>query len=87
MVSSTLDTMYQSDCQGGRRGDSCLALDKPGRSEVLSGTQKAVLVITAFAFGLMIFSVSPWSSVIDARPALADYYATHEVQGAQPFWF
>ena len=59
----------------------------PAQAEVLSGTQKAVLVITAFAFGLMIFSVIPWSSVIDARPALADYYATHEVQGAQPFWF
>jgi uncharacterized ion transporter superfamily protein YfcC len=55
--------------------------------EVLSGMQKAVLVITALAFGLMIFSVIPWSSVIDARPALADYYASHEVQGAKPFWF
>jgi len=53
----------------------------------LTGTQKAVLVITGLAFGLMIFSVIPWSSVIDARPALADYYVTHEVQGAQPFWF
>jgi uncharacterized ion transporter superfamily protein YfcC len=53
----------------------------------LSGTQKAVLAITGLAFGLMIFSVIPWSSVIDARPALADYYTTHEVAGAQPFWF
>ncbi len=53
----------------------------------LTGTQKAVLVITAFAFGLMIFSVIPWSSVIDARPAMADYYATHQVAGAMPFWF
>jgi uncharacterized ion transporter superfamily protein YfcC len=25
--------------------------------------------------------------VIDARPALADYYVTHEVTGARPFWF
>ena len=59
----------------------------PGTQERLTGTQKAVLAITGFAFGLMIFSVIPWSSVIDARPALADYYATHEVAGAQPFWF
>jgi uncharacterized ion transporter superfamily protein YfcC len=55
--------------------------------EQLNGTQKAVLAITGLAFGLMIFSVIPWSSVIDARPAPADYYATHEVAGAQPFWF
>jgi uncharacterized ion transporter superfamily protein YfcC len=59
----------------------------PAQAEVLSGTQKVVLVITALAFGLMIFSVIPWSSVIDARPAPADYYSIHEVQGAQPFWF
>jgi len=57
------------------------------QAEVLSGVQKVVLVITALAFGLMIFSVIPWSSVIDARPALADYYGAHEVQGAQPYWF
>ena len=55
--------------------------------ERLTGTQKAVLAITGIAVGLMIFAVIPWSSVIDARPALADYYATHEVAGAQPFWF
>jgi uncharacterized ion transporter superfamily protein YfcC len=59
----------------------------PAQAEVLSGKQKAVLVITAFAFSLMIFSVIPWSSVIDARPALADYYTSHEVQGAQHYWF
>jgi uncharacterized ion transporter superfamily protein YfcC len=55
--------------------------------EQLNGTQKAVLAITGLAFGLMIFSVIPWSSVIDARPAPADYYAMHAVAGAQPFWF
>ena len=59
----------------------------PAVQERLTGTQKAVLAITGLAFGLMIFSVIPWSSVIDARPAAADYYATHEVAGAQPFWF
>jgi uncharacterized ion transporter superfamily protein YfcC len=60
---------------------------EPGVQERLTSTQKWVLLITAFAFGLMIFSVIPWSSVIDARPAAADYYVTHEVAGAQPFWF
>lgn len=55
--------------------------------EQLSGTQKAVLAITAFAFGLMIFSVIPWSSVIAARGGPADYYGTHEVAAAEPYWF
>lgn len=53
----------------------------------LTPTQKAVLAITAGAFGLMIFSVIPWSSLIEPRAALADYYGTHEVQGAVPLWF
>ena len=53
----------------------------------LSGTQKAVLVITVAAFGLMIFSVIPWSSVISPRGGAADYYATHAVAAAKPFWF
>jgi uncharacterized ion transporter superfamily protein YfcC len=55
--------------------------------ERLTGTQKVVLVITGLAFALMIFSVIPWSSVISPRGGLADYYATHEVAGAHPFWF
>ncbi|WP_310386730.1 YfcC family protein, partial [Roseateles sp.] len=53
----------------------------------LTGTQKWVLLITALAFGLMIFSVIPWSSVIGGRAAAADYYGLHEVVGATPFWF
>lgn len=67
--------------------DEGSATAAPAQAEVLTGTQKAVLVITALAFGLMIFSVIPWSSVIEPRPALADYYATHEVAGARPYWF
>jgi len=55
--------------------------------ELLTGTQKAVLAITAGAFALMIFSVIPWSSVISPRGGAADYYATHAVAAAQPFWF
>lgn len=53
----------------------------------LTGTQKWILLITALAFGLMIFSVIPWSSVIGGRAAAADYYGLHEVVGARPFWF
>jgi uncharacterized ion transporter superfamily protein YfcC len=70
--------------------DDEAAADKspaPAAQEQLTGTQKAVLVITGLAFALMIFSVIPWSSVIAARPALADYYVAHAVAGAQPFWF
>ncbi len=53
----------------------------------LSGTQKAVLAITVAAFGLMIFSVVPWSAVLGGRTAPADYYGTHEVAGVAPYWF
>lgn len=67
------------------------ATDAPGpANEVqarLTGTQKWVLLITGLAFGLMIFSVIPWSSVIGGRAAAADYYGLHEVVGATPFWF
>jgi uncharacterized ion transporter superfamily protein YfcC len=63
---------------------------EPGQPEAqarLTSTQKWVLLITALAFGLMIFSVIPWSSVVGGRAAPADYYALHAVVGAQPFWF
>jgi uncharacterized ion transporter superfamily protein YfcC len=53
----------------------------------LTGVQKGVLAITAAAFGLMIFSVIPWSAVVGGRAAPADYYVTHEVAGVEPFWF
>jgi uncharacterized ion transporter superfamily protein YfcC len=53
----------------------------------LSVAQKWVLVITASAFGLMIFSVIPWSAVLGGRAAPADYYVSHVVAGALPFWF
>jgi uncharacterized ion transporter superfamily protein YfcC len=53
----------------------------------LSGTQKAVLGITAASFALMIFSVIPWSAVLAGRAAPADYYGTHEVEGVAPYWF
>jgi uncharacterized ion transporter superfamily protein YfcC len=53
----------------------------------LTGTQKWVLVITALAFGLMIFSVIPWASLLGGTTGPADYYVTHEVAGVEPFWF
>jgi uncharacterized ion transporter superfamily protein YfcC len=53
----------------------------------LTGTQKWVLAITAFAFGLMIFSVIPWASLVGGATGPADYYVTHKVAGVEPFWF
>ncbi len=52
----------------------------------LTGTQKWVLAITGLAFGLMIFSVIPWSSILglDAGPA-EDYY--RHVTEAPDLWF
>ena len=55
--------------------------------ERLTGTQKAVLAITGFAFGLMIFSVIPWSSVLGGRGGAAEDLLLHEVADARPFWF
>jgi uncharacterized ion transporter superfamily protein YfcC len=56
--------------------------------ERLTGTQRIVLVITAAAFGLMIFSVIPWTSLLDSATGPADYYVDHvaPVTG-EPLWF
>ena len=56
-------------------------------AETLNATQKWVLVITALAFGLMIFSVIPWSSIFAGNTGPADDYLTHTVAGAEPYWF
>ncbi len=53
----------------------------------LTGTQKWVLAITAFAFGLMIFSVIPWSGIFSGTTGPADYYVTHEIAAEVPYWF
>jgi uncharacterized ion transporter superfamily protein YfcC len=55
--------------------------------EELTTTQKIVLVITALAFGLMIFSVIPWSSIFGGVTGPADYYLTHTTYTAEPYWF
>jgi uncharacterized ion transporter superfamily protein YfcC len=52
----------------------------------LTGTQKAVLGITIAAFGLMIFSVIPWSSIFGATTGPADDSLTHTTATA-PYWF
>lgn len=64
-----------------------LAANPSIADERLTGTQKWVLAITVFSFGLMIFSVIPWASLIGGTTGPADYYVTHEVSGVQPFWF
>ncbi len=37
-----------------------------------------MLVITALAFGLMIFSVIPWTSLLESATGEANYYLDHE---------
>ena len=58
----------------------------PASSATLTGTQKLVLVITALTFGLMIFSVIPWSSIFGASPGPAEYDVYHTTTVA-PYWF
>ena len=52
----------------------------------LTRTQVWVLVVTGLAFGLMIFSVIPWSSLLSAGTGPADYLSDHETSVA-PLWF
>jgi uncharacterized ion transporter superfamily protein YfcC len=57
-----------------------------GTEESLTRTQKWVLVITGFSFGLMIFSVIPWSSIFGGDTGPAEDYYSH-VTAVEPFWF
>jgi uncharacterized ion transporter superfamily protein YfcC len=52
----------------------------------MTRTQKWVLAITVAAFGLMIFSVIPWSSIFGASTGPADYLYEHDTAAA-PYWF
>ena len=61
--------------------------DAVAPDETLTTTQKWVLLITILAFGLMIFSVIPWASLLGGTTGPADDYATHSVAGVTPFWF
>lgn len=67
--------------------DAATGSGDAGPSEVLTGTQKIVLGIIALVFGLLIFSVIPWSSIIGATAGPAEYDNLHAVAGAEPFWF
>ncbi len=67
--------------------DEDVAEDNAAADETLSATQQWVLAITALAFGLMIFSVIPWSSIFASSTGPADDYVTHTVAAVEPFWF
>lgn len=55
-------------------------------SAPMTGVQKWVLVITGLTFGLMIFSVIPWSAIFGATAGPAEYDEMH-VTAAEPYWF
>jgi uncharacterized ion transporter superfamily protein YfcC len=52
----------------------------------LTSTQRWVLVIVVFAFGLMVFSVIPWSSLLGGTPGPAEDTVDH-VTAVAPLWF
>ena len=79
------DERFDDDTAAAGQAAQPAAQDAPPAG--LNGTQKTVLAITVAAFGLMIFSVIPWSAVIGGRSAPADYYGSHEVAGVVPYWF
>jgi len=56
--------------------------DAPG----LTSTQRRVLVIMALVFGLMVFSVIPWSSLFGGVAGPAEDLTEH-VTTAAPYWF
>jgi uncharacterized ion transporter superfamily protein YfcC len=56
----------------------------PDLTGPMTGVQKAVLAITAGTFGLMIFSVIPWSSILGGSTGPAEYDIEHETS-TEPF--
>lgn len=52
----------------------------------LTGLQKRVLVIMGLVFGLMVFSVIPWASLLGAVAGPAEDTTEH-VTAATPYWF
>jgi uncharacterized ion transporter superfamily protein YfcC len=57
-----------------------------GTEHRLTGPQKWVLAITVATFGLMIFSVIPWSSIFGATTGPADDLVEHAT-ATDPYWF
>ncbi|MFE3445937.1 YfcC family protein [Nocardia sp. NPDC059180] len=66
--------------------DADAAAETPEGEGRLTGIQKWVLAITAFTFGLMIFSVIPWSAIFGATTTPAEYDVYHET-ATEPYWF
>jgi len=58
----------------------------PTETSGLTGTQRRVLIIMAAVFGLMVFSVIPWSSLFGGVAGPAEDLTEH-VTTAAPFWF
>jgi len=56
------------------------------QTEALTGLQRRVLAIMVLAFGLMVFSVIPWSSILGGVTGPADYLTEHTTAAA-PLWF
>ncbi len=52
----------------------------------LTGLQRRILVIMALVFGLMVFSVIPWSSLLGAVAGPAEDTTEH-ITAAAPYWF
>jgi uncharacterized ion transporter superfamily protein YfcC len=82
--SASLVGVDQPDDDANESAEPASAPSSDARS--LTGTQKWVLVITAGAFALMIFSVIPWSSIFGGDTGPAEDYNVH-VTTAAPFWF
>lgn len=82
------DVPIDDEVDGGDGGDSGDAGDGGGEPlpTRLTGVQKAVLAITAATFGLLIFSVIPWSSILGATTTPADYDHLHET-ATEPYWW
>jgi uncharacterized ion transporter superfamily protein YfcC len=59
---------------------------EPIADEQLTSTQRWVLVITGLTFGLLVFSVIPWSSILGATTGPAEDEVLHRT-AVEPFWF
>jgi len=75
-----------SSLVGWDEDDAPAAEDSNDAEARLTRVQKWVLVITAAAFGLMIFSVIPWASLVGGVAGPAEDYYTHTT-AVEPFWF
>src|SRR5690606_39221235 len=62
-----------------------LLQEAPGTPHRLDGTQKAVLAITIATFGLMIFSVIPWASIVGGGTGTANDVS--HATAVEPYWF